>query len=75
MPQSVLAARSKRIRGDAGVGLSVFPDAAGLRREQGQGMSTLWTFITVSAVVAILAVALWVLVVAPIWVPRHSGKP
>jgi hypothetical protein len=38
-------------------------------------MSTLWTVITILAVVAIVAAALWTLVVGPFWVPRHSAKP
>jgi hypothetical protein len=38
-------------------------------------MDTLWAVIAIAAVVMILAVALWTFVVAPIWVPRHSGKP
>jgi len=37
-------------------------------------VDTLWTVTTIAAVVTILAVALWTFVVAPIWVPRHSGK-
>ena len=45
------------------------------RREQGRGVDTFWTVITIAAVAAILAVVLWAFVVAPIWVPRHSGKP
>jgi hypothetical protein len=51
------------------------PDADTLRREQGPGMDTLWTVITIAAVVAIMGVVLWALVVAPFTVPRHSGKP
>jgi hypothetical protein len=38
-------------------------------------VNTLWTVITIVAVVAILVAVLWALVVAPFWVPRHSGKP
>ena len=38
-------------------------------------MSTLWTAITISSVVAILAAVLWAFVVAPFWGPRHFGKP
>jgi hypothetical protein len=38
-------------------------------------MDTLWAVIAIAAVVMILAVVLWTFVVAPIWVPRHSGKP
>jgi hypothetical protein len=38
-------------------------------------MNTFWTVITIAAVVAIVAAVLWALVVAPLWVPRHSGKP
>jgi hypothetical protein len=38
-------------------------------------VDTLWTTITIAAVVAILAVVLWAFVVAPFWVPRHLGKP
>ncbi len=37
-------------------------------------MNTFWTVITVLVVVALLAVALWSLVVAPFWVPRHSAR-
>ena len=48
------------------------PDPA---QEQGPGVDTLWTFIAIVAVVTILAVLLWTFVVAPIWIPRHSGKP
>ena len=44
------------------------------RREQGRGVNTLWTVITIVAVVAILAAVLWAFVVAPFWVPGHSGK-
>jgi len=44
-------------------------------QEQGRGVDTLWTFIAIAAVVAILAAVLWAFVVAPFWVPRHSGKP
>ena len=51
------------------------PDAVTLRLEQGRGVDTLWTVITIAAVVTILAAVLWAFVVAPIWVPRHSGKP
>jgi hypothetical protein len=46
-----------------------------MRAEQGSGMNTLWTFVTVAAVAAIIGTVLWTLVVAPFWVPRHSGKP
>jgi hypothetical protein len=38
-------------------------------------MNTLWTVITFAAIATILAVGLWTFVVAPLWVPRHSGKP
>jgi hypothetical protein len=38
-------------------------------------MDTLWTVATIAAVVAIMAVVLWALIMAPFWVPRHSGKP
>ena len=38
-------------------------------------MSTFWTVITIAAVVGIVDVGLWKLVVAPLWVPRDSGKP
>ena len=38
-------------------------------------MNTFWTVITIATVVAILAVVLWALVVAPFSAPRHSGKP
>jgi hypothetical protein len=38
-------------------------------------MGTLWTVIAIAAVVSIMAMVLWVFVVAPLWVPRHSGKP
>jgi hypothetical protein len=38
-------------------------------------METFWTFIAIAVVVAILVAVLWAVVVAPIWVPRHSGKP
>jgi len=38
-------------------------------------MDTFWTVITIAAVVAILAAVLWAFVVAPLRVPRHSGKP
>ena len=51
------------------------PDAATPLGEQRPGMDTFWTVITVAAVVAILAAVLWAFVVAPLWVPRHSGKP
>ena len=37
-------------------------------------MNVFWTVITVGVVVALGAVALWILVVAPFWVPRHSGR-
>jgi hypothetical protein len=37
-------------------------------------VDTFWTIITIAAVVAILAVVLWTFFVAPVWVPRHSGK-
>lgn len=46
-----------------------------LREEQGRGVDTMWAVIVIAAVVTILAVALWAFVVAPIWVPRHTGKP
>jgi hypothetical protein len=55
--------------------ISVLPDAVLLRREQSRSVNTLWTVITIAAVVAILATVLWTVVVAPFWVPRHSGKP
>jgi hypothetical protein len=38
-------------------------------------MSTFWTVITLAMVVVILGAVLWAFVVAPLWVPRHSGKP
>jgi hypothetical protein len=38
-------------------------------------MDTLWTVITIAEVVTIMAMVLWAFVVAPFWVPRHSGKP
>jgi hypothetical protein len=38
-------------------------------------MSTFWTVITLAMVVVILGAVLWAFVVAPFWVPRHSGKP
>ena len=43
--------------------------------EQARGMNTLWTVITIATVVAIVAAVLWAFVVAPFWVPGHSGKP
>ena len=51
------------------------PDAAAPRGEQGRGVDTFWTFVAIAVVVAILVAVLWAVVVAPIWVPRHSGKP
>lgn len=45
------------------------------RREQGCVMDTFWTAITIAEVVVIVAIVLWAFVVAPFWVPRHSGKP
>jgi hypothetical protein len=51
------------------------PDADQLRREQAPGMDTLWTVITIATAVAIMAVVLWALVIAPFTVPPHSGKP
>jgi hypothetical protein len=38
-------------------------------------MDTFFSVVTILAVVLILAGALWAFVVAPFWVPRHSGKP
>jgi hypothetical protein len=38
-------------------------------------MNTLWTVVTIATVVAIMAVVLWALVVAPFTVPSHSAKP
>jgi cytochrome b subunit of formate dehydrogenase len=38
-------------------------------------MNTLWTVVTIAAVVAIVGVVLWALVVAPFTVPSHSAKP
>jgi hypothetical protein len=38
-------------------------------------VDTFWTFIAIAVVVAILVAVLWAIVVAPVWVPRHSGKP
>jgi peptidoglycan/LPS O-acetylase OafA/YrhL len=38
-------------------------------------MNTLWTVITIGAVVVILAAVLWTFVVAPFRIPRHSVKP
>jgi hypothetical protein len=38
-------------------------------------VDTLWTVITIAAVVCIMAVVLWELIVAPFSVPSHSGKP
>jgi hypothetical protein len=37
-------------------------------------MDTVWTVITIASVVAIMALVLWALVVAPFSVPHHSGK-
>jgi hypothetical protein len=37
-------------------------------------VNTFWTVITIASVVTLVAVALWVFVVAPIWIPRHTGK-
>jgi hypothetical protein len=37
-------------------------------------MDTLWTAITIAAVVSIMAVVLWALILAPFSVPPHSGK-
>ena len=51
------------------------PDAAAPRGAQGRGVDTFWTFIAIAVVVAILVAVLWAIVVAPVWVPRHSGKP
>jgi hypothetical protein len=51
------------------------PDAAAPRGKQGRGVDTFWTFVAMAVVVAILVAVLWAVVVAPIWVPRHSGKP
>jgi hypothetical protein len=38
-------------------------------------MDTFWTVVTISTVVAIMAVVIWALLVAPFTVPPHSGKP
>jgi hypothetical protein len=57
---------AKRIR----VGPDVCPDG----RADARPMNTFWTVITVLVVVVLLAVALWSLVVAPFWVPRHSAR-
>jgi hypothetical protein len=38
-------------------------------------MNTIWTAISIASVVAIMGTVLWALVVAPFWVPGHSGKP
>jgi hypothetical protein len=38
-------------------------------------VDTFWTFIAIAVVVAILVAVLWAIIVAPVWVPRHSGKP
>jgi hypothetical protein len=37
-------------------------------------MNTFWTVVTIAVVVVLVAVALWAFVVAPVWVPRHSGR-
>jgi hypothetical protein len=37
-------------------------------------MNTFWTAFTITVVVVIAAAVLWTLVIAPFWVPRHSGK-
>jgi Flp pilus assembly protein TadB len=51
------------------------PDAATARREQGRGVDTFWTIITFAVIAVIVAAVVWALFVAPVWVPRHSGKP
>jgi hypothetical protein len=37
-------------------------------------MDTFWTVITIATAVAIMAVVLWALIVAPFWVPGHAEK-
>jgi hypothetical protein len=37
-------------------------------------MNTVLTVVSIVVVVAIVAAALWAFVVAPFWVPRHSGR-
>jgi hypothetical protein len=37
-------------------------------------MNTILTVVTIAMVVVVLAVALWVLVVAPLWVPTHVRR-
>lgn len=37
-------------------------------------MNTILTVVTIAVVVVVLAVALWVFVVAPLWVPTHVRR-
>jgi hypothetical protein len=37
-------------------------------------MNTFWTVVSIVLVVAIVAVTFWTFIVAPFWVPRHSGQ-
>jgi hypothetical protein len=37
-------------------------------------MNTLFTVVTIAVVVVVLGAALWAFVVAPFWVPHHSGR-
>jgi hypothetical protein len=38
-------------------------------------VDTFWTIITFAVIAVIVAAVVWALFVAPVWVPRHSGKP
>lgn len=60
--------------GTSGREIRTCPDAYGRVSDDTWAMNTVLTVVAIAVVVVVLAIALWVFVVAPLWVPTHSRR-